>query len=1098
MPARTTTRATRTARTGAGTRTARAAAVEIPDEGPVTSLRIRIAQVFSDAQKTTATQRKLAVTLRKIQEKCVDEPATAKKGRKAQEEESEHFDADDFNEELLRVILRVMNVKRSESAGDRVIRFLTMFLKHATEKDHKLSAALEEQGEPVPETLSERLIPRIFKLLLPLIYSKDKTVRLRATQTIAQITNTLEHLDPDLFALIKVHLSKRLRDKEASVRVQAILGLGRLIDDDDDEEEEDSDDEAGSIRDKLADIMANDPDPQVRRVILRNLPYHKSTLRSQLERARDLDPASRRIVYTHILPNIGDFRHLSLIEREKLIRWGLRDRDDSVRKAAAQLFCENWIEYSASSYDTRPEEEKVEGANIPPSRAGLCELIERIDLPRSGREGGMAHEAMKEFWKGRPDYLEAMEFDAEFWLKLDPPGAFLVRTLNDYGQATDDDRVRELIEDKLPTVSGFAVSLQKHLNLLAEDIERFSALDEDDPTLDNVDEDVNDRTFVVNQLLQISLTLDFSDELGRRQMYNLTRDAVGRASLPDESTRVAIEVLRIVCGKSGEADFCALISEAIAEVRDTLADEDDDTTEVGDGAESFHSAQSERSSPAPAATKAPKSSKNTTPEERAMRELQETAVYRKCLCIVHYTLQNVTCDIETNTNLRSMLNTLIIPAVQDQGNPVIRELGVLCLGSAALLNKDLAVTNLPLFFYCYNKGHEDLKVIVLQALCDMVMIHPQILAPPEPDPDTTEQSEVPEQSPAMRPLIKALLRGLDSDDAQVGQTACDAAQKLVFFDLLPPDATEDIVRAFTMKYFDPDGIQSPAMKQGVTYFIPAFCHSKIKNATLMAGITVSIVSRLLVNRDELVEEEEGEMVGWPIITAQLADWTDGRKVVGQSELGLDGKTNWSVESELPHLTLAVDILERALTNTCSKEERKPLLSLLTKLHISATAPKTKDGETADTEYLEAVQELVAEAVENSIGVDATQRNALIKLDATLTKRLGDAAVVQEEREDTVTPETAKPSETPAAELRASVARSSVAPSADASDMEVDDDDTMLAGMQGESTRVPLNPDDSESDDAESTPRPTRKAAEKTEADIMDELLASDDDVEMTM
>ena len=120
--------------------------------------------------------------------------------------------------------------------------------------------------------------------------------------------------------------------------------------------------------------------------------------------------------------------------------------------------------------------------------------------------------------------------------------------------------------------------------------------------------------------------------------------------------------------------------------------------------------------------------------------------------------------------------------------------------------------------------------------------------------------------------------------------------------------------------------------------MPVFCHSKIRNAQLMANVAVPAVSKLLHMRDEIVEDEEAEMVGWPVITGHLSDWTDGRKVVGQTETGTDGKTTVTAESELPHLLLAINVLERALTSSCSKEERKPLLSLLTKLHVSPTAP----------------------------------------------------------------------------------------------------------------------------------------------------------------
>ena len=95
-----------------------------------------MAQVFGDAQRTTATQRKLVVNLRKIQEACCFEPPDTNKkgGKKGEDEVQEDFDEEEFNNEVVRCVLRVLGVKKSEPVGDRVIRFLGVFLKHASEK----------------------------------------------------------------------------------------------------------------------------------------------------------------------------------------------------------------------------------------------------------------------------------------------------------------------------------------------------------------------------------------------------------------------------------------------------------------------------------------------------------------------------------------------------------------------------------------------------------------------------------------------------------------------------------------------------------------------------------------------------------------------------------------------------------------------------------------------------------------------------------------------------------------------------------------------------------------------------------------------------
>ncbi|KAF2852045.1 condensin complex component cnd3 [Plenodomus tracheiphilus IPT5] len=1108
-------------------------AVEIPDEGPVTSLRTKIAQVFSDAQKTTATQRKLAVHLRKIQEACCFEPPETgnKGGNKGRAEVEEDFDEEDFNNEMARCVLRLLNVKKSETAGDRVIRFLGLFLKHASEKDQAIfSAGTDEEG--LVETPSTRLVRHIILTTMAFLTAREKTVRYRAAQTIAFIINNIATLDDDLYHLLRVGFIKRLRDKDPPVRVQAVLGLGTLLgDENEQEEDEDSDDDtAENLIEKLLSIMTNDPSAEVRRAVLRNLPRWRSTIKASLKRARDVDVTLRRQVYGKLLPTLGDFRELSVVDREKLLRWGLRDRDDIVRKATARLFSEKWLEECASSYDERPQEEKQLGEILPPNIVALCELLERIDVIRSGEdEEGIAHEAMKNLWEGRPDYLDYVSFDHDFWNDLDAQTSFIVRSLNDYAQNTEDASIKEKIEEKMPEVSSFAFILQKELRSLMEISTKALLLEEDDDPEEfkHVVEDLEETEFVVQQLLHIAKTLNYTDEIGRRQVYNITREAIAKAQLPEECTKLAIEVLRIVCGVRGESDFCALIVEAIAEVRDTLLDGDDDAMETGDEEEeeSFHSAQSDVEGEAPLVKPQRANGKVLTEEEELERQTREVLVHSKCLHIAQCTLENVHCDLESSPHLTGILNTLIIPAVQAH-EAILRERGVICLGLAALLSRDLASSNLDLFFHCFVKGHESLKEIVLQVLADILITHPQLLAPTVEDPDATADDAEPIVNPRLRPVTKILLKAFASDSHRLSLIACEAASKLLLLGILPTAPTAEILKAFVSTYFDPETAQNPALRQALSYFLPVYSHSKLKNAHIMAQMAVPIISKLLLIREEDIEEDDvDEMVGWPVITAHLAEWTDGRKVVGTTELGLDGKTSTSAEAEEPHIQLAIAVLERALTSTCTKDERKPLLSLLSKLHIAPSSSSSssssskrrrhEDGGRADEEGLRELHGLVGEAVEGKIGADATQRNALAKLESLLTKRLGEVEVAtqspgaeDEEAAATTATEDTPEVESDATEVpetrtrkHAGVETRSVEPSVDGSEIGDDEDEedtTMFAGMQGEGTRMPLEDEDEEEeqdDDDELPEGSTLTIRERrsvvTEDDIVESLLDSE-------
>lgn len=541
-----------------------------------------------------------------------------------------------------------------------------------------------EETQSFPETPTSRLVAHILSIMLPLMTSKEKTVRYRSTQLVAHIINSLDSIDDEYYHLLKIALMKRIRDKEPMVRVQAVLGLGRLAGNEDDEAQEDADsdnDEASGLLVKLLEVLQNDSSADVRRSLLLNLPLIPGTLPYLLERARDLDSATRRTLYSRLLPALGDFRHLSLSMREKLLRWGLRDRDENVRKAAARLFRERWIEDCAGPHTATEDVQTVKEAS-PPSIEGLLELLERIDVVNSAVDGGVASEAMKEFWTGRPDYREEVTFNDEFWGALTPERVFMARSFNDFCRQSDDRRYETLVEEKMPEVTKLAFFVQRYTNNLVDSLRRNNVRGEGEDEQDTVEQE-----FIVEQLLHIAKSLDYSDEVGRRKTFDLLRETLAIAELPDEITKLVIDVLRDVCGdhNSGEREFCGIVLEAIAEVHDNIAEEP-----MGDNEdESFHSARSEMSENTPTKDRAQKpmiTDCRTTGDEDEAKAINEIMINMKCLHIAQCMLQNIQGNLQQNVHLVALLNNLVVPAVRSHEAP-IRERGLLCLGLCCFLDK---------------------------------------------------------------------------------------------------------------------------------------------------------------------------------------------------------------------------------------------------------------------------------------------------------------------------------------------------------------------------------------------------------------------------
>jgi condensin complex subunit 3 len=537
--------------------------------------------------------------------------------------------SDGFQSDFLDCTLRLLGVPKSEIVCTRVIKFIAFYL-----------------------SLSPCLTTPVLSTLLPYLSAKDKTVRFRSVQLSSHILNTISSIDDDIYVSIRHELIKRLHDKLPAIRVEAASVMSQFLDNESDHE---SNDDTPTLLEKVLDVLRNDSNAQVRRTLLLNLPLTPETLPYLFERARDRDDSVRRGVYTKVMTSLADFRHLSVSMREKILRWGLRDQDEKTRQAAARLFFEHWIEDCARLQDDAQAIEQPETLSDP-SIPALLELLERIDVVNTGVENGIAVDAMKHFWQGRPDYLDAVHFDDDFWANLTPESAFMVRT---FSQHCHQNPLHEAThEQEMPEITQFGFYLQQHLNALLECI-RVSKEDS------GREEDVSEKEFIVEQLLHIAQTLDYSDEVGRRRMFSLLRESMALAELPEEITRLIIEAFKLVVDGG---QFANIILETIAEMHDMQ-----DETGEDYGA--------------------------------------------KCLQIAADMLQNVEQGELPDNYLATTVENLIIPAVRAHGP--VRLLGLRCLALACLLDEDLAKNNIELFKYCVEHAEGDLQDLAVQALSDI-------------------------------------------------------------------------------------------------------------------------------------------------------------------------------------------------------------------------------------------------------------------------------------------------------------------------------------------------------------------------------------------
>jgi condensin complex subunit 3 len=370
---------------------------------------------------------------------------------------------------------------------------------------------------------------------------------------------------------------------------------------------------------------------------------------------------------------------------------------------------------------------------------------------------------------------------------------------------------------------------------------------------------------------------------------------------------------------------------------------------------------------------------------------------------------------------------------------------------------------MTLFIHCFTKGHEALQVTALHILADMLTAHPALLHPVIQSDNETVTPPAFQKS-----LFKIFAKALKSTSpADVQSAAAVSLSKLLLVNIFSPSGSnvpqaikdmnessiETLLQSLIVSFFHPRTRENPVLRQALTYFFPVFCHSRLPNTQRMRRIAVPVVRAALNAAEEYFsleaeEDSDGdidESIGereikalMTQVTGMLVEWTDERRVVGLGgENVLAGGTASSNAHGYVHLALVNDILERILgvnpaPNKCSKEEKKLLISMLSKVYISSpslptssssTAPGSRAGSRAPTETEDAfrssnrsngvreeidpeivelaenVKELLNDALEEA-ATDAASRNALVKVKNAILKILAYAAQQQASNNNT--------------------------------------------------------------------------------------------------
>jgi len=442
---------------------------------------------------------------------------------------------DSFWPDFRYLVLHPLIVYERDQTVEKMIDFIAkavtvvaLELNKGKEKEKKSKTSNEADDEEEEEDMHPLLL-NFIEFLLDHHSAKERGPRFRVCQLITKLLQNLGEgakIDDSLFDRIYCCMIERLRDKCPMVRVHAVLALTRL---------QDPADEECSVTKAYIILMTRDPNVEVRRIILTSLAPSAQSLPAIIERTRDVKDTVRRTAFNVIAEKIP-LRALTIEQRIKLLQDGLNDRSDLVRIACASKLLQTWLL-------------ACDGSTL--------KLLDRLDVQASVKT---CDSAIKELFKTQSvfDVVEQFNILDEKSLmpvtSLTPESVFYWRAVVQHVAGAG-----AQYDEQLDTVRPNCVEFCNFLEEVSQTLVDCTDLDK-----------MLDIEFTIEQLLQILLCMELSDQASRKRVSQLLNnlllcDHVGSSLVdallpclaqlytdPEELVKVLAEVISEILSPSSK------------------------------------------------------------------------------------------------------------------------------------------------------------------------------------------------------------------------------------------------------------------------------------------------------------------------------------------------------------------------------------------------------------------------------------------------------------------------------------------------------------------------------------------------------------------
>eukprot|EP01084_Bolivina_argentea_P138577 243921_1 len=687
---------------------------------------------------------------------------------------------------------------KKDTTVERIIDF---YVKIATYNDN---------GQEWIDTITTQLI----EYCLSKENAKSKAVRYRVCDIIGTLLKNMAEtyeLDEDLWERLETILLRRLKDRIPQVRQRAAFAIHRLSD---------PSAEDDPVRMGLIEMMDFDSNKDCRREALKSIDLSRRTVKIILRRCRDTSEEVRKTAFERL--HQVDIRALSIRQRVDLLKSGLTERSEMVKKCAEKLLIERWLK-------NRDDD--------------VIQLLKLLDI---------------EEYESEAEIVLNCIMDAKVALTVDPPPYTIDKADNFDNEHLFYWRCRiEWFAKQKPM-------MQQDIDDSMPDTVEFVKLFESQTAAENTH--ASEQSYITQQLLILARYLNFQDEFSRS---SLSRAAIKLLESHHISTNLIPLIMKLLrklhC--NDEEDYTRLIRETVEEIRnpidtnndmnlsilqksqkeDELEQELKGLTKQRMELETLQKSSSLRS-------KFIDMSLMTNDEDESMNENDSDLKHK--LESINHEIESVNTqlmqleqrteqtwirmlmiitDLIQYTNLhwehdyiKPMFEDIIVPTVIEK-RPLVRAAGLKAFSLFLQMDKTNTQNNLILFLHILAGDGPASEYFALQALFDFLMIFD--LFDGEAQSIDAEEGSVPlDDLPVSAPksdreLIEILKEFLQHEDEELLVCAVEGFTKLLFMNRLK-HCKLDVLTRLLLLYFNPVTEENDYVRQILSVFFPYYVDPK--------------------------------------------------------------------------------------------------------------------------------------------------------------------------------------------------------------------------------------------------------------------------------